>query len=60
LFFPKDLPKSNQNLDIGEDLEIVSMAIPEVVAMIIDGKMIDGSLQLGVLLAFQKGLMNRG
>jgi hypothetical protein len=45
---------------MGEDLEIVRMAIPVVVAMIIDGKIINGSLQLGVLLAFQKCLMNRG
>jgi ADP-ribose pyrophosphatase len=57
LFFASDLHLSKQNLDIGEELEIVKITVAEAVTMILKGEMIDGSLQLGILLALQKGLI---
>jgi len=57
LFFASDLLPSRQNLDEGEELEIVMKPVQEVLAMILAGELIDGSLQLGVLLALQKGLL---
>jgi hypothetical protein len=49
-----------QNRDEGEELEIVLMLMDEVLAMILGSEIIDGSLQLGVLLAIQKGLLPVG
>jgi len=57
LFFASELTPSQQNLDEGEELEIVHMSIEKVLEMITNGEIIDGSLQLGVLLAMQKGLL---
>ena len=58
LFFAEDLITTSQNLDEGEELDIVFKAVPEVLSMILSGEIIDGSLQLGVLLALQKGLLS--
>lgn len=58
LFFASDLRQSHQKLDEGEELEIVLKPANEVLAMILNGEIIDGSLQLGVLLAIQKGLLD--
>jgi ADP-ribose pyrophosphatase len=58
LFFARDLQPTRQNLDEGELLEIVFKPVEEVLEMILDGQLIDGSLQLGVLLALSKGLIN--
>ncbi len=57
LYFATDLVKTSQNLEPGEVLETVHMPVSDVLEMIINGNIIDGSLQLGVLLAFQKGLL---
>jgi ADP-ribose pyrophosphatase len=57
LFFATDLIQTNQNLEPGEVLETVHMPVEEVVGMILNGDIIDGSLQLGVLLALHKGLL---
>jgi ADP-ribose pyrophosphatase len=57
LFFATDLIKTSQQLEPGEILETVHMPVSEVLGMIINGYIIDGSLQLGVLLALQKGLL---
>jgi ADP-ribose pyrophosphatase len=57
LFFAADLIPTRQCLDPGEELEVVLMPAAEVVRMILDGEVIDGSLQLGVLLALTKGLL---
>jgi len=57
LFFANDLIPTEQHLDEGEELELVMLPIPQVLEMILQGVMIDGSLQLGVLLAHQKGLL---
>lgn len=59
LFFARDLIPTHQNLDEGEELEIIFMPVEEVLAMILSGEIIDGSLQLGVLLALQKGLISQ-
>src|SRR4030066_535695 len=56
LFFATDLIQTNQNLEPGEVLETVHMPVEEVIGMILNGDIIDGSLQLGVLLDLHKGL----
>jgi ADP-ribose pyrophosphatase len=58
LFFASDLMQTRQNLNEGEELETVFMSIEEVLHMILNGEVIDGSLQLGMLLALQKGLIS--
>lgn len=55
LFFARSLRPTHQNLDDGEVLEIVSMSVSAVLTLITSGQAIDGSLQMGVLLALQKG-----
>ncbi len=57
LFFAKDLVRSQQTLDEGEELDIVEMPPDDVIGMILRGETMDGSLQLGVLLAIQRGLI---
>lgn len=56
LFFATDLIKTEQHLEPGEILETAHIPVNEVLGMILNGDFIDGSLQLGVLLALQKGL----
>jgi ADP-ribose pyrophosphatase len=58
LFFATDLLPTKQNLEPGEILETVHVPVKEVLRMILEGQIIDGSLQLGVLLAMQKGLLS--
>ncbi len=58
LFFATDLVQTSQHLEPGEVLETVHKPVEEVLQMILSGELIDGSLQLGVLLALQKGLLS--
>jgi len=55
LFFATDLTFVGQNLDQDEELDVVLKPFAEVLEMVLRGEYIDGSLQLGVLLAAQKG-----
>ena len=57
LFFATELYLTQQNLDEGEELEIVLLPVQQILGMIINGEILDGSLQLGVLLAYQKGYL---
>jgi ADP-ribose pyrophosphatase len=57
IFFAHDLVLSNQRLDDGEELETICLPVPEVLSLVVEGDIVDGSLQLGVLLAFHKGLL---
>jgi len=57
LFFACDLVPTHQHLDEGEILEVIFKPVGEVLEMILKGEIMDGSLQLGVLLAMQKGLL---
>jgi ADP-ribose pyrophosphatase len=57
LFFATNLVKTSQHLEPGEVLQTIHIPVKEVIDMIITGDLIDGSLQLGVLLALQKGLL---
>lgn len=57
LFFASDLVSTQQNLDEGEELEVVSLPASDVLEMVLSGEIIDGSLQLALLLALQKGLI---
>jgi len=57
LFFASDLHPTRQNLDEGEELELVLLPVSQVLELILRGEIIDGSLQLGVLLAIQQGLL---
>jgi ADP-ribose pyrophosphatase len=58
LFFATDLVLTKQHLEPGEYLETVHLPVEDVLSMVINGDFIDGSLQLGVLLALQKGMLN--
>jgi ADP-ribose pyrophosphatase len=58
LFFASDLMPSAQHLDEGEELQVVLLPVEKVLQMILQGATIDGSLQLGVLLALQHGLLS--
>lgn len=57
LFFATGLTPLRQHLDEGEELDVVLKPWAEVLELILQGECIDGSLQLGVLLAVQKGLI---
>ena len=58
IFFATDLTFTRQSLDENEELEAVPMPVVEVLDMILHGEVVDGSLQLGVLLALEKGLLS--
>jgi hypothetical protein len=55
LFFAKNLIPTQQNLDPNEELTIVFKTANEILDLIKRGQLIDGSLQLGILLALQLG-----
>lgn len=55
LFFARALRKTQQHLDEGEVLEVAEVPVLEVLEWIAEGRLVDGSLQLGVLLARHKG-----
>jgi len=57
LFFARDLILTRQNLDPGEVLVVHSKPIDEVLGWVLNGSIIDGSLQLALLLALNKGLL---
>jgi len=57
LFFASDLTLTAPHRDEGEELEVLLKPFAEVLAMVLRGECIDGSLQMGVLLAAQKGLV---
>jgi ADP-ribose pyrophosphatase len=58
LFFAHNLVASQQNLDEGEELVITELHVNEILEMILSGDIMDGSLQLGILLSLQKGLIS--
>lgn len=58
LFFARDLLPTQQHLDEGEELEIVAMPVDQILEMILAGELLDGSLQLGILLAAKKGWLS--
>ncbi len=56
LFFASGLTPGPQRLDEGEELTVQHVPFAEALGMVLRGECIDGSLQLGLLLAAQKGL----
>jgi ADP-ribose pyrophosphatase len=60
IFFATDLVRTSQHLEPGEILETYHLPVAEVLQMILNGEIIDGSLQLGVLLALHKGMLSLG
>jgi hypothetical protein len=52
--------QTTQRLETGEILETYHKPVSEVLRMILEGEIIDGSLQLGVLLALTKRLLPLG
>ncbi len=59
IFFATHLTPAQQHLDDGEELEVVLMPMVDALEMILRGDAIDGSLQLGILLAMHKGLIRK-
>ena len=57
LFLATDLTPGAQQLDRGEELEVVLAPVDEVIDGILGGRYLDFSLQYGVLLARAKGLL---
>jgi ADP-ribose pyrophosphatase len=57
LYFASQLTATHQQLDEGEELEVVALPAGVVLSMILTGQIIDGSLQMGVLLANARGLL---
>jgi ADP-ribose pyrophosphatase len=57
LFFGSRLRKTQPHLDEGEILDVVRLPIKAILEMVVSGQVIDGSLQLALLLAIQKGLI---
>jgi ADP-ribose pyrophosphatase len=55
LFFATELEKTHQHLEPGEVLKTYHLPVQKVLDWIKRGRIVDGSLQLGVLLAYQKG-----
>ena len=58
LFFTSELAATQQDLDEGENLEVIFTPLDQVLTQIADEQLIDGSLHLGVLLALQKGFLS--
>lgn len=56
LFFARRLTWIGQDLDPGEELEVVAMPFGEALEMVLNAKVLDGSLMLGLLMVAQKGL----
>lgn len=57
LFFAHNLTRTHQNLDEGEFLEVEAWPVQRVLDGVLRGDFLDGSVQLGLLLALQKGLI---
>jgi ADP-ribose pyrophosphatase len=56
LFLAQELRPGKQNLDRYEDLEVVKMPFAEAIDLVTHGRVIDGSMMLGLLLVAHKGL----
>jgi ADP-ribose pyrophosphatase len=56
LFFAAGLSPGPQRLDEGEELQVRLLPFAEALSMVLRGECLDGALQLGLLLAAQKGL----
>jgi ADP-ribose pyrophosphatase len=56
LFLAQDLTPGEQDLDRFEDLAVVKMPFEKALMMVTQGRIIDGSMIVGLLLAAQKGL----
>lgn len=57
LFFAADLHPTAQQLEAGEVLELHPTPVETVLAAIASGDYVDAGVQLGVLLALQRGLL---
>jgi ADP-ribose pyrophosphatase len=58
LFLAQGLTWVGQQLDPGEELEVVAMPFDQALALVLNGDVIDGALMLGLLLVAQKGLVD--
>ena len=54
LFLAQELAWAGQQLDPGEELEVVHMPFDQALEMVLKSEVIDGSLMLGILLVAQK------
>ncbi|HLF02645.1 MAG TPA: NUDIX hydrolase [Anaerolineales bacterium] len=60
IFLATGLLPGPQNLDEGEELEVILLPAAEVLQMVLRGEIVDSSLQIAILLAAQKGLIRSG
>jgi 8-oxo-dGTP pyrophosphatase MutT (NUDIX family) len=60
IFLAADLVPGPQNLDEGEELEVILLPAADVLEMVLRGEIVDSSLQIAILLAAQKGLIRSG
>ena len=56
LFLARQLSWVGQQLDPGEELQVVAVPFDQALEWVLSGELIDGSLMLGLLLVAQKGL----
>ncbi len=57
IYFARRLVRTQQKLDEGEYLDVVSWPIQKVLDGVLGGQFIDGSVQLALLMALQKKLI---
>lgn len=57
LFLARHLDWVGQRLDPGEELKVVAMPFHQALEMVLNGEVVDGSLNLGLLLVAQKGFV---
>lgn len=57
LFFADHLKPGPPSPDEFEEIEVVELSVPETLTLILNNQTIDGSLMLGILYAYQKGLL---
>lgn len=57
VFFAVGLTPGTQNLDVGEELEVLIRPFDEVYRDVVAGKYLDGALQYSILMARAQGLI---
>jgi ADP-ribose pyrophosphatase len=56
IFLARDLEWVGQQLDPGEELEVIAVPFDQALEMVKSGDLTDGALMMGLLLVTHKGL----